>query len=246
LENGFGFLANFNGPIFKRILTTSEYALIVAGGKGTRIESPTPKQFIEIAGKPILLHTLEAFLRYSQNINIILVLPADDFHRWQMIRGKFAFENNIVVCEGGSTRFRSVKNGLDSITGSGVVAIHDGVRPLVHESTIRHSFELARKRGSAVACVALKESIRLMHDAGSKSQERSSFRMIQTPQTFEVSLIRKAYQIGEDPSLTDDASVAERAGIPIFLFEGSYDNIKVTTGEDLLIAEALLKAKTNL
>jgi 2-C-methyl-D-erythritol 4-phosphate cytidylyltransferase len=220
----------------------TEHALIVAGGKGTRIKSKIPKQFIDLSGKPVLLHTISAFYQYSENINIILVLPEDDFETWGVIIKKFDFDKKIILQKGGDTRFQSVKNGLDKIDGEGLVAIHDGVRPLVSPDIIGASFRLAAEHKTAVAAVRLKESIRMTDQDNTKAMDRSKFRLIQTPQTFDLQLIKKAYQIKDDPSLTDDASVAERAGHVISLFEGSYRNIKITTEEDLLIAESLLVA----
>ncbi len=217
-----------------------EHALIVAGGKGTRIKSNLPKQFIELNGKPILLHTIEAFLRYSDKIKIVLVLPEDDFEIWNDISKKFTFTYPIILQKGGETRFQSVKNGLSKIEGEGLVAIHDGVRPLVSEDIIGASFRLAAVHQSAVAAVRLKESIRMTDQDNTKAVDRSKFRLIQTPQTFDLQLIKKAYETKEDASLTDDASVAERAGHIISLFEGSYENIKITTQEDLIVAKALM------
>ena len=221
-----------------------EYALVVAGGKGTRIKSKVPKQFLELNGKPVLLHTLEAFYRYSEKINVILVLPEDDFETWKSICEKYKFTKNIILQKGGESRFQSVKNGLAKIEGEGLVAIHDGVRPLVSEDIIGASFRLAAVHQSAVAAVRLKESIRMTDQDNTKAVDRSRFRLIQTPQTFQVQLIKKAYEIKEDLSLTDDASVAEKAGHVISLFEGSYENIKITTPEDLIFAQALLKSKS--
>ncbi|MFM9841320.1 MAG: 2-C-methyl-D-erythritol 4-phosphate cytidylyltransferase [Cyclobacteriaceae bacterium] len=222
----------------------NEYALIVAGGKGTRIKSFLPKQFIELNGKPILLHTVEAFLRYSDKIKIILVLPEDDFEIWNDITKKFTFSYPIILQKGGETRFQSVKNGLSKMEGEGLVAIHDGVRPLVSEDIIGASYRLAAVHQSAVAAVRLKESIRITDQDNTKSVDRSKFRLIQTPQTFDLQLIKKAYEIKEDASLTDDASVAERAGHIISLFEGSYENIKITTQEDLIVAKALMEGRS--
>jgi 2-C-methyl-D-erythritol 4-phosphate cytidylyltransferase len=222
---------------------TTEHALIVAGGKGTRIKSSLPKQFIELDGKPILLHTIEAFIRYSPTINIVLVLPEDDFEIWKSICQKFNFTQPIILQKGGETRFQSVKNGLNKIEGEGLVAIHDGVRPLVSEDIIGASFRLAAVHQSAVAAVRLKESIRMTDQDNTKAVDRSKFRLIQTPQTFDLQLIKKAYEIKEDASLTDDASVAEKAGHIISLFEGSYENIKITTQEDLIVAKALMEGR---
>jgi 2-C-methyl-D-erythritol 4-phosphate cytidylyltransferase len=218
-----------------------EYALVVAGGKGTRIKSEVPKQFIELHGKPILLHTIESFLKYSLHLPIVLVLPEEDFIKWEVICEKFNFNKPITLQKGGETRFQSVKNGLEKFQGEGLVAIHDGVRPLVSADLIGASFRLAAVHGSAVASVRLKESIRMTDQDNTKAVDRSKFRLIQTPQTFKLQLIKKAYQVKEDPSLTDDASVAEKSGHVISLFEGSYENIKITTAEDLVLAEALLK-----
>lgn len=225
-------------------MTNREYAIIVAGGKGTRIKSATPKQFLELGGKPILLHTLEAFFRYREDIKVILVLPQDDFATWEAIVKKYSFSNPVTLAQGGDTRFQSVKNGLNKIQGDGYVAIHDGVRPLVSENIIAASFQLAAVHQSAVAAVRLKDSIRVTDQDNTKALDRSKFRLIQTPQTFALSLIKKAYEQKEDESLTDDASVAEKAGHKISLFEGSYENIKITTPEDLIVGEALLKQRS--
>jgi 2-C-methyl-D-erythritol 4-phosphate cytidylyltransferase len=224
-------------------MQSQEYAIIVAGGKGTRIKSLLPKQFLELNGLPILMHTINAFNRYSPSINIILVLPEDDMATWEALCAKHNFNAALTLQKGGDTRFQSVKNGLDKIEGAGLVAIHDGVRPLVSEDSIGASYRLAAVHKTAVAAVRLKESIRMTDQDTTKAVDRSKFRLIQTPQTFDVALIKKAYQIKDDPSLTDDASVAERAGNTISLFEGSYENIKITTPDDLIIAKALLDAR---
>ncbi len=225
-------------------MNLKEYTLIVAGGKGTRIKSKLPKQFLELNGLPILMHTINAFLRYNREMTIILVLPEDDFALWNELCVKHNFTTKLILTKGGESRFQSVKNGLDKIEGEGVVAIHDGVRPLVSEDIIGASFHLAAVHESAVAAVRLKESIRMTDQDNTKAMDRSRFRLIQTPQTFKVSLIKQAYQQKEDASLTDDASVAERAGHIISLFEGSYENIKITTQEDLIVAKALLDARS--
>ncbi len=221
----------------------TEYALIVAGGKGTRNKSKTPKQFLELNGLPVLMHTILAFYRYSEKIRIILVLPEDDLTTWEQLCNQYNFHKPVILQTGGESRFQSVKNGLDKIDGDGLVAIHDGVRPMVNEDIIGASYRLAAAHQCAVAAVRLKESIRMTDQDQTKAVDRSRFRLIQTPQTFRVPLIKEAYKQKEDQSLTDDASVAERAGYPISLFEGSYENIKITTHEDLVVAEALLKTR---
>jgi 2-C-methyl-D-erythritol 4-phosphate cytidylyltransferase len=224
-------------------MNSKEYALIVAGGKGTRIKSKAPKQFLELNGLPVLMHTILAFYRYSEAISIILVLPEDDMETWRLLCTQYNFKKPLILQKGGETRFQSVKNGLQKIEGDGLVAIHDGVRPLIRENIIAASFRLAAVHNSAIAAVRLKESIRMTDQDNTHAVDRSKFRLIQTPQTFKVSLIKSAYEMPEDLSLTDDASVAEKAGQAISLFEGSYENIKITTAEDLIIAEALLKAR---
>lgn len=226
-------------------MTQEEYAIIVAGGKGTRMKSTTPKQFMLLNGLPVLMHTLNAFYSYSENIHLILVLPADDLETWKDLCDKYSFSRPIQIAVGGDSRFQSVKNGLAKITSnSGLVAIHDGVRPLASKDIIGASYRLAAVHGSAVAAVRLKESIRKTDQDNTKAVDRSDFRMIQTPQTFDLDLIKKAYEIKEEPSLTDDASVAEQSGHTISLFEGSYSNLKITTPEDIIVAEALLNSLT--
>jgi 2-C-methyl-D-erythritol 4-phosphate cytidylyltransferase len=227
-------------------MNSKEYALVVAGGKGTRIKSNTPKQFLPLNGLPVLMHTLDAFYTYSASITVILVLPENDVQRWNTLCLQYNFSRKIVLQIGGETRFQSVKKGLEKIEGDGLVAIHDGVRPLVSRELIASSFKLAETQHTAIAAVPLKESIRIVgRDGTTQAADRSRFRLIQTPQTFRVSTIKKAYEIIEDLSLTDDASVAERAGHQISLYEGSYENIKITTAEDLIVAEALLRSRVS-
>ncbi|GCC52293.1 2-C-methyl-D-erythritol 4-phosphate cytidylyltransferase [Chryseotalea sanaruensis] len=221
-------------------MNLKEYALIVAGGKGTRMKTKLPKQFLALSGLPVLMHTINAFYRYNANTEVILVLPEDDFQLWEELCVKHNFKKNIKLQKGGDSRFQSVKNGLSLIEGEGLVAIHDGVRPLVSEDIIGASYRLAAVHDSAVAAVRLKESIRMTDQDNTKAMDRSRFRLIQTPQTFKTALIKQAYEGKEDASLTDDASVAERAGHVISLFEGSYENIKITTPEDLVVAKALM------
>lgn len=216
---------------------------------GTRFGTSVPKQFLDLNGKPVLLHTLEAFYRYAADIEVILVLPEDQISAWRDIEKKYSFDRILTVEAGGPSRFQSVKRGLAKIDGEGLVAIHDGVRPLVTPALIGNSFRYAALHHSAICAVPLKESLRIV-DADSfgndgpqntMAVDRSAFRLIQTPQTFDISLIKEAYRAAESPDATDDATVFERAGHALFLFEGSYDNIKITTPDDLIMAEALLR-----
>ncbi len=227
-------------------MRNEEYAIIVAGGVGSRMNSKLPKQFMELCGLPILMHTIKAFHHYSSKPKIVLVLPENDFSTWHELCEKHDFSLPHQLQSGGKSRFQSVKKGLDLLPDEGIVAIHDGVRPLVDEALIAASFQLASLHRSAVAAVRLKESIRVTDQEATKAMDRSLFRLIQTPQTFDLSLIKTAYKIDEDASLTDDASVAERAGFKISLFEGSYSNIKITTPEDLLIATTLMQHNSSL
>lgn len=220
-----------------------EFAIIVAGGKGTRIRSAVPKQFLLLHQKPILMHTIQAFVDYSPEIQIVLVLPHDDIARWTALCSEYNFSIPVQVVMGGDTRFQSVRNGLAVVPEDGLVAIHDGVRPLVSADIIGASYRLAAVHQTAVAAVRLKESIRITDMDNTKAVDRSRYRLIQTPQTFQCSLIKKAYQVKEDASMTDDASVAELSGNIISLFEGSYENIKITTPEDLIVAEALMRIR---
>ncbi len=218
-----------------------QYAVIVAGGSGSRMNSEIPKQYLPINGLPVLMHTIKAFYNYNNALSIIVVLPPDDLKLWKELCDTYQFNLPIQVASGGATRFQSVRNGLDKVGPDGVVAIHDGVRPIVNKEIIAASFEIAALHGSAIAAVRLKESIRVTDKDQTKMADRSKYRIIQTPQTFQVRIIKEAYQIPEDPQFTDDASVLEKSGHKISLFEGSYKNIKITTPEDLIIAEAFLK-----
>ena len=218
-----------------------QYAVIVAGGSGSRMKSEIPKQYLPINGLPVLMHTIKAFYNYNNALSIIVVLPPNDLKLWKELCDTYQFKLPIQVTSGGTTRFQSVRNGLDKVGPDGVVAIHDGVRPIVNKEIIAASFEIAALHGSAIAAVRLKESIRVTDKDQTKTADRSKYRIIQTPQTFQVRIIKEAYQIPEDPQFTDDASVLEKSGHKISLFEGSYMNIKITTPEDLIIAEAFLK-----
>ncbi|HAA10477.1 MAG TPA: 2-C-methyl-D-erythritol 4-phosphate cytidylyltransferase [Cytophagales bacterium] len=216
-----------------------EYAVVVAGGSGTRMKSEIPKQFLPIGGQPLLMHTLEAFYRYSPEVIIILVLPEADMDRWKQLCTEHNFTIPHTRQTGGKSRYQSVRRGLDKIHGDGLVAVHDGVRPFILPDSLGASYRLAAIHGSAVASVRLKDSIRITDKDTTKAVDRSQFRLIQTPQTFQVKLIKEAYEAVSEEGITDDASVAEKAGHRISLFEGSYENIKITTPEDLYIGEAI-------
>jgi 2-C-methyl-D-erythritol 4-phosphate cytidylyltransferase len=218
-----------------------KWAVIVAGGSGTRMKSEIPKQFIEIGGRPILMHTLEAFHTAFSSLKLILVLPEIQVPFWRGLCEKHKFEIKHQIVNGGVARFHSVKNGLNAIHSSGLVAIHDGVRPFISAEIIKNSFKVAGEKGNAVASVALKDSLRKVKaDGQNELVNRAEFQLIQTPQTFHIELIKKAFETEYDPSFTDDAMVLEKLGIAINLIEGDYRNIKITTAEDLFTAEAML------
>jgi 2-C-methyl-D-erythritol 4-phosphate cytidylyltransferase len=218
-----------------------EYVLIVAGGTGTRLKSNIPKQFVELEGTPVLMRTIKVFYDYSPKISIIVVLPENQIDFWKNLCKKKAFDIPHQIIAGGSSRQQSVLNGLKAIKKEGIVAIHDGVRPLVKKDIISRSFTIASQQGNAIAAVPLKDSIRILENGENRAVDRKKFRLVQTPQTFLTSLIKNAYDRFFEEEFTDDAGIAERAGEKINLIEGSYDNIKITTSEDILIAKAIIR-----
>jgi 2-C-methyl-D-erythritol 4-phosphate cytidylyltransferase len=205
----------------------------VAGGKGTRMKSDVPKQFLPIDGIPIIVLSIRKFFAYDQNVEVIVVLPETHIKQWEAIRFQYFPDANIQVTTGGITRSASVLSGLGLIPEDGLVAIHDAVRPFVSTDTIRDSFEAAEKHGSGVAVVALKDSIRELEGTTSIARDRSNYILVQTPQTFDVKRLKEAYKKAGAGVFTDDASVFEVAGNVVNLVDGSYDNIKITTPEDL-------------
>lgn len=215
------------------------FAIIVAGGSGSRMKSDVAKQFLLLRGKPILQHTLEQFLAYSDSLPIRLVLPERDLVSWARLCDEHHFHPaSVTTVIGGASRFQSVKNGLASIPGNvdktGLVAVHDGVRPFVTPDIIAESFATASHRGSAVTCVPAKDSVRLTgENGGSEAVDRARVRLVQTPQTFRLDWFRRAFAVAEQPHFTDCASVLEFSNYPITLIEGSYENIKITTPDDL-------------
>jgi len=221
-----------------------KFALIVAGGKGSRMNSPVPKQFLEIAGKPILMWTIEQFLEFDAETEIVLVLPEDQFATWNRLCEQHRFLRPVTLAQGGVTRFQSVKNGLDKIEGDGIVFIHDGVRPLVSGETLERCWQTAKEKGNALPVSPVVESIREIIVAGSRHVNRDQYLLVQTPQTFRLEIIKQAYQQPGHNLFTDDASVYEAWGGKINLVAGNPENIKITTSVDLLIADTLLKSGT--
>jgi len=218
-------------------------AIIVAGGKGERMNADIPKQFLEIKGLPILMHTLEVFHKFDAAMQLILVLPTVQIEFWKNLCKKHKFSLPHQVVEGGSARFYSVKNGLKNIKTPSLVAIHDGVRPLVSIETIVRCFETAEEFDAAIPVVDLVDSIRQLTENGSQSVDRSAYKLVQTPQVFDAELLINAYEQVFSPLFTDDASVVEAFGRNVQLVEGNRENIKITTAFDLELAEVLLKNK---
>ena len=221
------------------------YAIIVAGGSGSRMRSVVPKQFISLNGLPVLMHTLQAFHKSSNDPQLIVVLPAD-FHTYWLqlcVTHNFTVPHHLV--NGGETRFHSVKNGLDAIPGdeTALIAVHDAVRPLTAIEIIDNAYSHAAKHGNAVVAVKSRDSVRQGKHQRSISLLRDEVYLIQTPQTFQSAQLKAAYKQLFDPAFTDDASVVEKTGINIELIEGNYQNIKITFPEDIAIAELLLRSR---
>ncbi len=220
-----------------------DYTIIVAGGVGNRMGSPLPKQFIEVCGMPIIMHTIKRFAAYNPSMKFIIVIHPDYLEFWEDLceNCDFCMEHEVVM--GGEERFYSVKNGLDAISSkTGIVAIHDAVRPFVSVETLDRCFSTARAKGNAIPTLAVHDSMRKLNKAGSKVVNRSEYLIVQTPQCFEISELRKAYQQEYSPEFTDDATVYEALGENILHFvDGNRDNLKITSPSDLNIACALLE-----
>ena len=246
----------------------NEYVIVVAGGRGLRMGGDLPKQFMPIGGRPILMHTLEAFERAIPGIQLILVLPADQQAFWHDLCSRHAFTLRHTVVDGGATRFHSVLNGLRSIEndepsdvydGCSLVGVHDGVRPFVSVDVIRRCYETAREGRAVVPVVPVVETVRQLSPAASQASsplasqpaesdsasssftlDRSLLRLVQTPQVFPLDLLRRAYEQPYRDTFTDDASVVEALGYQITLVEGNRENIKITTPFDMAVAETVV------
>ncbi len=220
----------------------NNYVIIVAGGSGSRMQSTVPKQFLLLNGKPVLMHTIEAFHYTDAKPETIIVLPADFHDYWKQLCSDHHFSIPHQLVNGGETRFHSVKNGLDLIPDNtnSLVAVHDAVRPLTGKEIIDKSYEYALEHGNAVVAVKSRDSVRQLRDGVSACLLREEIYLVQTPQTFQSVQIKKAYAQAYDGKFTDDASVVEEMGEKINLIDGSYRNIKITFPEDIAIAELLL------
>lgn len=222
-------------------MNTQKHLIIVAGGTGSRIKNELPKQFIEINGTPIIVHTLQKFFQYNPSILVYIAVHKDYEAHLKLVLHKFLPDKKIKITVGGETRFHSVKNALSLVPAKGIVAIHDAARPMVSLESITRCFKTAQTHGNATPCISVNESLREVSGKNNKAVNRIDFKIIQTPQCFKVELIKKAFEQNYNESFTDDASVFEKAGHHIILTEGNVENIKITYPNDLILAQHLLK-----
>jgi len=222
-----------------------KHVIIVAGGSGKRMGNATPKQFLLLAGKPLLMHAMEAFYHADHKINIILVLPEAHIQHWKTLCKKYGFSLAHQITKGGRERFFSVKNGLQMVGESGLVAVHDGARPLIDKETINLVFDEAQKSGAAIPVTIPAESVRFIVNGKSEHFDREKVRMVQTPQVFQADILRQAYNTPFSSLFTDDASVVESCGYSVSLTKGSSFNIKVTNPGDIALAETLLSIRAH-
>ncbi len=219
-----------------------DYVIIVAGGKGLRMGTNVPKQFLPINGLPVLMRTIERFREYSLELKIIVVLPSEQCEQWEEMCKNHQFTNVDAIADAGQTRFHSVKSGLSLIPedAQGVVAIHDGVRPFPSLEVISSCFETARSAKAVIPVIPVLDTLRRITSNGTELVPREDYLLAQTPQTFDIQLIKKAYEQPFEEGFTDDASVVEKLGHPITLIDGNRENIKITTPYDLRIAKVLV------
>ena len=219
-----------------------DYIIIVAGGKGLRMGGDIPKQFLPIGGKPVLMRTLERFHEYSKDLQIILVLPKEQQDYWKELCKQYDFTLDYQLANGGETRFHSVQNGLALVPNDaeGVVGVHDGVRPFVSIEVIKNCYETARAKQAVIPVTPIVETLR--HIPTQKNVLRSNFCLVQTPQCFDILLLKAANKQPYSESFTDDASVVEAYGHDVEMVDGNRENIKITTPFDLIMAEALLSS----
>ena len=216
-----------------------DYIIIVAGGKGLRMGGDIPKQFLPIGGKPVLMRTIERFRAYSNNLQIILVLPETQQDYWKQLCKEYAFDVDYMLTNGGETRFHSVQHGLALIPddAQGVVGVHDGVRPFPSIEVIKNCYETAREKKAVIPVVPVVETLRHITDG---TKPRNEYRLVQTPQCFDIQLLKAANRQPYNDGFTDDASVVEAFGFENTLVEGNRENIKITTPYDIVVAEAII------
>ena len=224
----------------------NHYLVLVAGGKGVRMGSDTPKQFLSLNGKPLLVYAINIFHEVFPDIHVKLVLPRNYLHYQHSLIHFLPDDIDLTVVPGGDTRFHSVKAGLKAINHEGIIFIHDGARPLISKELILNCHLQTLQKGSAIPAISVENSLRQVEEESSFPINRDKFKIIQTPQTFKSELIIPAYQCEYNTAFTDDATVFEAFGQTVNLVEGDKVNIKITTFEDMLIAEALMKNRSNI
>lgn len=217
------------------------YVVIVAGGQGVRMGADRPKQFLEIGGKPILRHTIERFLAFDPSFEVIVVLPSAQKDWWREYCRQSGFLERYSIVSGGITRFHSVQNALRYVGNEGLVAVHDGVRPLVSRPLLERIFAAAEDAPAVIPAVPVVESVRKVEEEASVPVSRDGLVLVQTPQVFAAEVLRKAYDQPFSPSFTDDASVVEASGVRVHVVPGDRMNLKITTPEDLQYAEGLVR-----
>lgn len=217
-----------------------KYIIVVAGGRGTRMGGDTPKQFLPLAGSTVLMHTLERMAVAEPEAVLILALPHDQQEEWQRLCRVYNYTRPHAVTDGGDTRFRTVCNALALVPDNALVAIHDGVRPLVSVDVVRRAFATADTAGAAIPVMPVVESLRQVVGDASHAVERSAFRAVQTPQVFDSTLLKRAYDVPYRDEFTDDASVYEASGHSVCLIDGNRENIKITIPQDIALAEIIL------
>ena len=217
-----------------------KFAVIVAGGTGSRMNHTTPKQFLLLKGKPVLYYTIHSFLQAYDDLHIILVLPEEHVAAGQEIIDAFFDYSRIQITIGGRTRFHSVQNGLQFVNEEGIVFVHDAVRCLVSIDLIKRCYDAAMETGSAIPVIDSKDSVRIITEEGNEALERSHVKLVQTPQTFHSKILLPAYQIDYKDKFTDEATVVEAFGLKVQLVAGEENNFKITRPVDLVIAEHLL------
>ena len=222
-------------------MSMKKHVIIVAGGKGLRMGGEIPKQFLPIGGKPVLMRTIEAFYAYDASIHVILVLPISQQSYWKELCNTYQFELPHEIANGGETRFHSVKNGLALVGGEGIVGVHDGVRPFVSQEVIAHCYSEAEAKHAVIPVIGVVETVRRLEGEDSVTVPRDKYKLVQTPQVFNVALLQEAYNQGFTDMFTDDASVVEALGERVHLVEGNRENIKLTTPFDLKLAEMLIE-----
>lgn len=221
-------------------------AVIVAGGSGTRMNTALPKQFLLLNGKPVLYYTINSFLNAFDDLKIILVLPAEYTSAGKEIIDAYFDSSRITLTEGGRTRFHSVQNGLSLVDYESIIFVHDGVRCLVSTQLIRRCYSAAIEYGSAIPVTDCKDSVRIVRGENNEAVERTTVKLVQTPQTFHSKILLPAFTIDFKEKFTDEASVVEAFGLKVHLVEGEENNIKITRPSDLMIAEKLLETQNDL